>query len=75
MLRVCLATAPGVGKTNAVLGEAYRARARERGKDVVVGFVETHGRAEPQQILRAPGVTVPSPRGATGSSLLRRRSC
>ena len=41
-LRVYLGAAPGVGKTFAALGEARR-RA-ERGADVVVGVVETHGR-------------------------------
>ncbi|MCZ2810128.1 DUF4118 domain-containing protein [Modestobacter sp. VKM Ac-2979] len=41
-LRIYLGAAPGVGKTFAVLGEARR-RA-ERGCDVVVGLVETHGR-------------------------------
>jgi two-component system, OmpR family, sensor histidine kinase KdpD len=41
-LTVYLGAAPGVGKTYAMLGEARR-RA-ERGTDVVVGFVETHGR-------------------------------
>lgn len=42
-LRVYLGAAPGVGKTVAMLGEGHR-RA-ERGQDVVVAFVETHGRA------------------------------
>ncbi|WP_042414621.1 sensor histidine kinase [Streptacidiphilus anmyonensis] len=42
-LRIYLGAAPGVGKTYAMLGEGRR-RA-ERGTDVVVGFVETHGRA------------------------------
>lgn len=42
-LRIYLGAAPGVGKTVAMLGEGHR-RA-ERGQDVVVGFVETHGRA------------------------------
>ncbi|GAA3474134.1 DUF4118 domain-containing protein [Nonomuraea roseola] len=41
-LRVYLGAAPGVGKTYAMLGEGRRAL--ERGRDVVVGFVETHGR-------------------------------
>jgi len=41
-LRIYLGAAPGVGKTYAMLGEGHR-RA-ERGTDVVVGFVETHGR-------------------------------
>ena len=41
-LRVYLGAAPGVGKTFAMLNEGTRAA--ERGRDVVVGFVETHGR-------------------------------
>ena len=41
-LTVYLGAAPGVGKTYAMLGEAHRRLAR--GTDVVVGFVETHGR-------------------------------
>ncbi|GAA3232963.1 sensor histidine kinase [Nonomuraea helvata] len=49
MLRVYLGAAPGVGKTYAMLSEAHRAR--ERGKDVVVGFVETHGRAKIARLL------------------------
>jgi two-component system, OmpR family, sensor histidine kinase KdpD len=42
-LRVYLGAAPGVGKTFAMLNEARRRC--ERGADVVVGYVETHGRA------------------------------
>jgi len=42
-LRIYLGAAPGVGKTFAMLNEGRRAK--ERGVDVVVGFVETHGRA------------------------------
>src|SRR5215216_5080156 len=41
-LRIYLGAAPGVGKTFAMLNEGRRRR--ERGTDVVVGFVETHGR-------------------------------
>src|SRR5436190_17799322 len=41
-LRIYLGSAPGVGKTFAMLNEGCR-RA-ERGTDVVVGYVETHGR-------------------------------
>lgn len=41
-LRVYLGMAPGVGKTWEMLQEGTRRR--ERGTDVVVGFVETHGR-------------------------------
>jgi two-component system, OmpR family, sensor histidine kinase KdpD len=41
-LRIYLGSAAGVGKTFAMLGEGHR-RA-ERGTEVVVAFVETHGR-------------------------------
>lgn len=41
-LRIYLGAAPGVGKTYAMLNEGWRRK--ERGTDVVVGFVETHGR-------------------------------
>jgi two-component system sensor histidine kinase KdpD len=41
-LRVYLGAAPGVGKTFAMLNEGRRRLSR--GTDVVVGFVETHGR-------------------------------
>ncbi|MFJ6140030.1 ATP-binding protein [Kitasatospora sp. NPDC092286] len=41
-LRIYLGAAPGVGKTYAMLAEAHRRL--ERGTDVVVGFVEDHGR-------------------------------
>lgn len=41
-LRVYLGAAPGVGKTYAMLDEGHRRV--ERGTDVVVGYVETHGR-------------------------------
>ncbi|HEX3906324.1 MAG TPA: DUF4118 domain-containing protein [Mycobacteriales bacterium] len=43
-LRVYLGCAPGVGKTYAMLDEAHRRRAR--GTDIVIGYVETHGRAK-----------------------------
>ncbi|HLK12941.1 MAG TPA: DUF4118 domain-containing protein [Candidatus Binatia bacterium] len=48
-LKVFVGAAPGVGKTYAML-EAARARRRE-GTDVVVGVVETHGRAETEALL------------------------
>ena len=41
-LRIYLGAAPGVGKTFAMLNEGRRGF--ERGRDVVVGYVETHGR-------------------------------
>lgn len=48
-LRIHLGAAPGVGKTFAMLGEARRRR--ERGTDVVVGIVETHGRAKTAELV------------------------
>jgi two-component system sensor histidine kinase KdpD len=48
-LRVFVGAAPGVGKTYAML-EAARERKRE-GVDIVVGVVETHGRAETEALL------------------------
>jgi two-component system, OmpR family, sensor histidine kinase KdpD len=44
VLRIYLGAAPGVGKTYKMLGEAVRRK--NRGTDVVVGVVETHGRLE-----------------------------
>src|SRR5215470_10904677 len=41
-LRVYLGMAAGVGKTYAMLGEGRRRKAR--GTDVVIGYVEAHGR-------------------------------
>ena len=48
-LRIYLGAAPGVGKTFAALEEARRRL--ERGTDVVVGFVETHGRPHTAELL------------------------
>jgi two-component system sensor histidine kinase KdpD len=48
-LRVYLGAAPGVGKTFAMLNEGHR-RA-ERGTDVVIGLVETHGRAKTEEAI------------------------
>ena len=65
-LRVYLGAAPGVGKTYTMLGEGHR-RA-ERGTDVVVGFVETHGRKHTAEMLTGlevvPRRTIPY-RGTT----------
>ena len=48
-LRVYLGAAPGVGKTYKMLEEGRRRR--ERGTDVVVGYVETHGRKHTEAML------------------------
>ncbi len=46
--RIYLGAAPGVGKTFAMLNEGHRRR--ERGRDVVVGFVESHGRRRIEEL-------------------------
>jgi two-component system sensor histidine kinase KdpD len=43
-LKIYLGGAAGVGKTYRILEEAHQLRSQ--GRDVVIGFVETHGRAE-----------------------------
>jgi two-component system, OmpR family, sensor histidine kinase KdpD len=48
-LKLFLGYAPGVGKTYSMLSEAIRRR--ERGEDIVVGIVETHGRARTAELL------------------------
>jgi two-component system sensor histidine kinase KdpD len=48
-LRVYLGAFPGVGKTYTMLSEARRRKSY--GEDVVVGFVETHGRAATAAML------------------------
>jgi len=49
-LRIYLGAAPGVGKTYAMLSEAHRRL--ERGTDVVIGFVECHGRPHTEEMRR-----------------------
>jgi two-component system, OmpR family, sensor histidine kinase KdpD len=48
-LRVYFGAAPGVGKTYKMLEEGHRRH--ERGTDVVIGFVETHGRQHTAELL------------------------
>ena len=54
--KVFLGYAPGVGKTFSMLSEAIRRKSR--GEDVVIGVVETHGRAATaavaEQLERVP---------------------
>jgi two-component system, OmpR family, sensor histidine kinase KdpD len=49
-LRIYMGAAPGVGKTFAMLNEGWRRK--ERGTDVVAGFVETHGRPNTAAAIR-----------------------
>ena len=48
-LKIFLGAAPGVGKTWAMLSAAHELK--KQGADVVVGLVETHGRAETAALL------------------------
>ena len=48
--RVYLGAVAGVGKTWAMLDEGWRRY--KRGADVVIGFVETHGREHTAQQIR-----------------------
>src|SRR5258708_38051500 len=43
-LRVYIGAAPGVGKSYQMLGDAHELK--RQGLDVVIGFIEPHGRAE-----------------------------
>lgn len=49
-LHVYLGAAPGVGKTYAMLEEGHRLL--DAGFDVVIGYVEPHGRAETEALIR-----------------------
>ena len=49
-LRLYLGAAPGVGKTYAMLNEGWRRK--ERGTDVVIGWVQDHGRAQTDAQIR-----------------------
>ncbi|HLI75922.1 MAG TPA: sensor histidine kinase KdpD [Acidobacteriaceae bacterium] len=49
-LKLFLGYAPGVGKTFSMLSEGIRRR--NRGEDVVIGLVETHGRAGTADLAR-----------------------
>ncbi len=57
-LRIYLGSAPGVGKTYAMLDEGWRRR--ERGADVVIGLVVTHDR--PRTIAQIRDLEIVPPR-------------
>jgi two-component system sensor histidine kinase KdpD len=50
-LRIYLGAAPGVGKTYDMLNDAHRMK-HQLGVDIVIGLVESHGRAETEARLR-----------------------
>ena len=64
-LRVYLGAAPGVGKTYHMLQDANLLR--KQGVDIVIGLVESHGRAETE----APGQRTGDHSAATDSLSLR----
>ena len=74
-LKIFLGMCPGVGKTYAMLEAARREHAA--GRDVVIGYVETHGRKETdaragaQSATRAGGRTGPHQRSGLGLSLVK----
>jgi two-component system sensor histidine kinase KdpD len=47
--RIYLGAAAGVGKTFAMLNEGHRRK--QRGTDVVIGFVESHGRPHTEELI------------------------
>ena len=60
-LKLFLGAAPGVGKTFAMLTEAHEKR--REGLDVLIGWVDTHGRRETAALLKGCLLyTSPSPR-------------
>ena len=54
-MRIFFGASAGVGKTYAMLEAARNLRAT--GTDVVVGYVEPHGRAETERLLEGRGET------------------
>jgi two-component system sensor histidine kinase KdpD len=48
-MRVYIGAAPGVGKTYQMLEDAHEMK--ERGIDVVIGLIETHGRADTETLI------------------------
>ncbi len=49
-LRIYIGAAPGVGKTYQMLEDAHLLR--KQGQEVVIGLIETHGRADTQAMVR-----------------------
>jgi two-component system sensor histidine kinase KdpD len=66
-LKVYIGGAAGVGKTYRMLEEAHRLRTQ--GRDVVIGFVETHGRAETAAVIGDLEIVPPCRVDYQGASL------
>ena len=67
-LRIYIGAAPGVGKTYEMLEDAHALRAS--GVDVVIGFVETHGRPDTAGAARATSRSCRGARSTTAASTL-----
>jgi len=48
-LRIYIGAAPGVGKTYQILEDAHQLK--KKGLDIVIGFIEPHGRAETEALI------------------------
>ena len=48
-LRIYIGAAPGVGKTYQMLEDAHHLK--KQGVDIVIGFIEPHGRAETEELI------------------------
>ncbi len=66
-LRIYLGASPGVGKTYRMLGEGVRRR--DRGADVVIGVIETHGRQQTAGQMRDLEVVPLRPTEYRGTTL------
>ena len=66
-LKIFFGAAAGVGKTYAMLDAARQQKAE--GKDVVIGIVETHGRAETQTLIAGLEILPPKVMDYHGASL------
>src|SRR6185503_20127875 len=66
-LKVFFGATAGVGKTYAMLGAAHEQRAD--GVDVAIGWVETHGRAETEALLKGLELLPPKMVEYRGASL------
>ena len=68
-LRVYVGAAAGVGKTYQMLDDAHQLR--EQGIDVVIGVVETHGRAETEEQIKDLEIVPPQKIEYRGSTFER----
>src|SRR5580700_8449457 len=67
-LRIYFGSSAGVGKTYAMLSTARKLRLD--GRDVVIGVVETHGRAETAALLADMEILLPKPMSYRGKDLI-----